>query len=153
MARKRRTKISAMGADVVRILGGRAALGAEPRSISDLSEHIHKGLPYASAESVMLELKLDRADICEALNVSSRTLVRRKGTRRLEPDESDRLYRVARVAARAEEVFGSREKAATWLRRPNRALGGRLPLTLIQTDLGALQVEEVLGRIEHGVAS
>jgi putative toxin-antitoxin system antitoxin component (TIGR02293 family) len=68
-------------------------------------------------------------------------------------DETDRLSRLAGVAARAAEVLGSTEKAAHWLQRPNRALGGRVPLELLDTDAGTQQVAEVLGRIEHGVYS
>ena len=68
-------------------------------------------------------------------------------------DESDRLIRVARVGAQAVEVLGTEERAAAWLHRPNRALGNRLPLDLLSTDLGAKQVEEALSRTEHGVIS
>jgi putative toxin-antitoxin system antitoxin component (TIGR02293 family) len=54
---------------------------------------------------------------------------------------------------RAEEAFGDEEKARRWLSRPNRAVGGHAPLTLLDSDAGALAVERVLGRIEHGVYS
>jgi putative toxin-antitoxin system antitoxin component (TIGR02293 family) len=47
--------------------------------------------------------------------------------------------------------LGSEEKAARWLRRPNRALGNQAPLDLMDSDIGTRQVEEVLGRIEHGI--
>jgi putative toxin-antitoxin system antitoxin component (TIGR02293 family) len=80
-------------------------------------------------------------------------LARRKDKRTLNPVESDRLYRLARVALMAIEVLGSHEKAKQWLERPNRALGGETPLSLLDTDIGARQVEAVLGRIEHGVFS
>ena len=65
--------------------------------------------------------------------------------------ESDRAYRLVGIAARAEDVLGSAEKAREWLTRPNRALGQVSPLSLLDTDEGARQVEAVLGRIEHGV--
>lgn len=65
-------------------------------------------------------------------------------------DESDRLLS---IAARAAEVLGSEEKASRWLHSPNRALDGRRPLDIVDTDLGAREVEAVLGRIEHGVYS
>jgi putative toxin-antitoxin system antitoxin component (TIGR02293 family) len=65
-------------------------------------------------------------------------------------DESERLMR---VAAQAAEVLGSEEKASRWLHSPNRALGGRRPLDMVDTDLGAGQVAAALGRIEHGVNS
>lgn len=60
---------------------------------------------------------------------------------------------VETIAARASEVLGGQEKATHWLNRPNRALGGRRPLDLLDTDLGIQQVEQVLGRIEYGVYS
>ena len=59
----------------------------------------------------------------------------------------------ASIEARAEDVLESREKALRWLDSPNRALGGRRLLDLLDTGLGAKQVEEILGRIESGVYS
>jgi putative toxin-antitoxin system antitoxin component (TIGR02293 family) len=82
-----------------------------------------------------------------------RTLARRKKEKRLHADESDRLFRVGRIAALAEETLGSKDKAKRWLQKPNRALGGAAPLRLLDTELGARQVEDVLGRIAHGVYS
>lgn len=81
----------------------------------------------------------------------ARTMARRRLSRKLDPVESDRLYRIARVAAQAVSVFGTEDQATTWLQRPNRALGGELPIRLLDTDVGARQVEDVLGRIEHGI--
>ena len=83
----------------------------------------------------------------------ARTLARRKKERRLRADESDRLLRLARVAAVAEDVLGTREHAGRWLQKPNRALGDVTPLDLLDTDLGAEEIVSILGRIEHGVYS
>lgn len=82
-----------------------------------------------------------------------RTIARRKKEQRLRADESDRLLRLARVVAQAAQTLGSEEKAVKWLRRPNRALGNQVPLEILDNDIGALQVDEVLGRIAHGVVS
>ena len=71
----------------------------------------------------------------------------------LTPEQSDRLVRVARVIASAEETFGSRDKACTWLRRPTTALAGESPLNLLDTDEGAREVETLLGRVAHGIAA
>lgn len=146
-------KISTVTPDVVHILGGRAAFERRPRSSAELRARILDGLPYAALESVMGIFHLERSEVCEALDLSPRTFSRRKIERRLQPDESDRLYRMARIAARATEVLGDTETAARWLHRSNRALGGDPPLHLVRTDLGSRQVEQVLGRIEHGVVS
>ena len=74
----------------------------------------------------------------------------RKG---LPPAESDRLVRMARLVAAAEETIGDRDRAMIWLERPNRALEGETPLSLADTDLGAQGVERLLGQIAHGLAA
>ena len=80
-----------------------------------------------------------------------RTLARRRQERNLSPDESDRVYRAARLVAQAEEVLGDLARAARWFKAPNRALGHARPLDLLDTDIGSRQVEEVLGRVDAGV--
>ncbi|HEX7190811.1 MAG TPA: antitoxin Xre/MbcA/ParS toxin-binding domain-containing protein [Thermoanaerobaculia bacterium] len=67
---------------------------------------------------------------------------------------SDRLFRVARVLARAIDLFdGDREAALEWLTKPQRALGDAVPLDLAATELGAHEVEALALRLEHGVFS
>lgn len=69
-----------------------------------------------------------------------------------ERDESDLIARVVHVTALAVEVLG-RDDALQWLGRPNRALGDRVPLTMLGADAGARQIEQLIGRIEHGILS
>lgn len=135
-----------------RVLGGRSLLGQTARDEGDLIALIREGLPYASFEHALETLELTQDEVASQLGLQRRTLSRRKG-QRLNHEESERVLRLVRVILRAEEVLGSREKAFQWLRRPNRALGGQLPLSLLDVELGARQVEDVLGRIEHGVYS
>ncbi len=61
------------------------------------------------------------------------------------------MVRLARVLATATEVLGDRDKARRWVVGANRALGMVAPLTLLDTDIGASEVFDELGRIEHGV--
>jgi len=60
---------------------------------------------------------------------------------------------VARTVSQAVEVLGSIDKARTWLKTPNRALGCEMPLDLLDTEIGARQVEEILLRINYGIFS
>lgn len=143
----------ATASQIYEVLGGRKLLRSTTPSLEELRDRIRRGLPYASLEAAADRLSLGREEISSILLLPPRTLSRRKKSRRLEPDESDRLFRLARIVARAVEVLGDRGRAASWLRRPNRALGGALPLHLLDTDAGTQRVEEVLGRIEHGVIS
>ncbi len=134
-------------------LGGAPVLRAAAGSAEDLRRLVRAGLPFSALEQVMARFGLGRQQVAEVLHLPERTLARRKRERRLQPDESDRLVRLARVAAQAEETLGSAERAAAWLRRPSRALGGEAPLDLLDTDLGAREVEAVLGRLDYGVYS
>ncbi len=140
-------------AGVIQALGGRRILKREVSNDNDLREIIRTGLPYASFHYVMQKLGLKSAEASAVVNLPMRTIARRKKEKKVRPDESDRLVRVARIGSIAESVLGSQAKAAAWLREPNRALGGVAPLEILDNDIGIKQVEETLGRIEYGVYS
>lgn len=134
-------------------LGGRKVFKKPVRSELELAEAIRRGLPTRAVDEVLEAGLLERAEVYE-LVVPRRTLAhRRERGQPLTPEQSDRLARVVRVTTRAEEALGERAKAARWLRKPNRALGGRRPIELLENDMGARMVERVLTRIEYGVHS
>jgi putative toxin-antitoxin system antitoxin component (TIGR02293 family) len=135
---------------VVEELGGSAILGRALTTEHDLREAIRKGFPHAVVEELMRASGLTLKELASALDLSPRSLQRRRRTGRLARYESDRLYRLARIVALAEEFLGDHEKAVRWLKRPNRALDGVAPVDALDTELGARQVENVLGRIAYG---
>jgi putative toxin-antitoxin system antitoxin component (TIGR02293 family) len=67
--------------------------------------------------------------------------------------ESDRVVRLARLLGMAGFVMASKEAGRQWLCSPQVGLGGAVPLEYAETELGAREVENLLGRIEHGVYS
>ena len=139
---------------VIDVLGGsRVFRGRALPTSSEMRDRIKDGLPFSALESVRERLHLSVPETAAVLQMPARTFARRRSSRKLAADESDRLYRLARIAAQAVGVFGTEEKASTWLRRPNRALNNELPLRLLDTDLGTRQIEDILGRITHGVVS
>lgn len=141
-------------AAVAERLGGHRILRRVVASELDLAAAVRDGLPAAALEHVLAELAGSDVTQAEVYGVvgNARTLQRRRTARQaLSREESDRLARLARLVGRAEEALGDRAKALRWLARPNRALEGERPLTLLDSDAGALAVERVLGRIEHGV--
>lgn len=135
---------------IVRTLGGAKTL-QHARSQEDLLRHVRAGLPYGALEAVTVAYRLPLKYTSAILHIPERTLQRRKSSQRLRADESDRLYRLARIATLATEVLGSVEKARDWLARSNRALGGQAPIQVLDTDIGVRQVEDILGRVAHGV--
>jgi putative toxin-antitoxin system antitoxin component (TIGR02293 family) len=138
-------------AALVDALGGRKVLKRRILTWDELRETVKLGLPYASLEALIGKFGLAREEAAAALHLPQRTIARRKKEQKLQADESDRLLRLARISAQAAGTLGSEEKAAQWLRRPNRALGNQSPLKLMDSDIGTRQVEAVLGRIEHGI--
>ena len=139
---------------VLDVLGGAAVFRGPRRSDpAQLRTRIKSGLPYRSLESVCRRLQLTLPETATILHTPIRTLARRKRERKLQAVESDRLVRLARVAAHAVAVFGDESRTAAWLRRPNRALGGEMPFRLLDTEVGTAQVEDVLGRIEYGIVA
>lgn len=136
---------------VVDVLGGAKVLGRGVRTPEDLANQVRKGLPFAALSAVMEEYGISRDVVCDVLQLSSRNFLRRKDQKRLSPVESDRLYRLARVLAHANRVFEDPDESAEWIQTPNAALGKQQPLTLLDTDIGVQQVDQVLGRIEHGI--
>ncbi|MEO6066558.1 MAG: antitoxin Xre/MbcA/ParS toxin-binding domain-containing protein [Gemmatimonadales bacterium] len=137
-------------------LGGRRILRREVGTEIELAEVVRAGLPAKALDHLLAEFSKFVSRQTEVFRVvgSARTLQRKRsrGTR-LSAEESDRLARLARMLVRAESALGLPERAGPWLVTPNRALGGRSPLSLLDSDAGTLAVDQVLGRIEHGVYS
>jgi putative toxin-antitoxin system antitoxin component (TIGR02293 family) len=139
---------------IAEVLGGRKVLGRSVKSFAELAEMIRKGLPSGSLTVLGEKLDLKNAALSKNLGIPQRTLTRRLSRHsRLTAAESDRAVRLARVYATAVEMIGDADKAAKWLQTPNRALGGEVPINQVDTDLGAREVENVLGRIAYGVYS
>ena len=135
------------------ILGGERIVGKRTSDPQRMIERIRAGLPYKALESLAASLKLSNDEISRMFLIPARTLARRKRNHRLSAEESDRVYRVARVFSRAVELLGDEGEAAQWLRAPHVALGMLAPMSLLDTDAGTRQVDEILGRIEYGMYS
>lgn len=133
------------------LLGGRGVLRAKPHTTFDWIEMIRQGIPAGAMESMLKAIQVSQADLARALGIPERTLARRKREGILNSEESAKLLRLARVVGRANEVFEDSAAALHWLKGSNSALAGRTPFSLLDTDIGADNVLDTLGRIEHGV--
>lgn len=138
---------------IAKLLGGEKTLGKGVSSQHDLIGAVRHGLRVSAIDALVEELDVPHTKLLPTLRIARRTMERRKQTGRLLPAESERVYRLAKILAIAESVLGNRDKASHWLKTSNRALGGGAPLSLLETEAGADEVANVLGRIEHGVYS
>ncbi|MFN2400091.1 MAG: antitoxin Xre/MbcA/ParS toxin-binding domain-containing protein [Gemmatimonadaceae bacterium] len=129
-------------------------LGIKTHDITSLHYKVEKGIEYRFFEKLLRIMELQGKTIADVLLIPTRTVHRRKAEGRLRPDESDRVLRLARLYGRAIELFeGDSIAALQWLRSPAKALGSRTPLSMSKTDPGAIEVERLIGRLEHGVFS
>ncbi len=129
-------------------------LGIEVGQTPALLKRIKDGLGYNSWESFIRNTDLRKEDAINLVQISSRTLARRREEGRLHPDESDRLIRAARIFGLTSDLFdGDVDSARKWLTAPQPALGGSTPIEYASTEVGAREVESLIGRLVHGIPS
>jgi putative toxin-antitoxin system antitoxin component (TIGR02293 family) len=139
-------------AQVYQKLGGRAALGEEVASEADLARVVARRIPLR-ALTHFTRSGFSEQEVAEYV-IPPRTRRHRKVRREpLTVDESDRLVRLARIQAVAEDVFGDAEKANRWLREPLGILDGQSPLEVARTESGARLIEQILAKIDWGAAA
>ncbi len=76
----------------------------------------------------------------------------RKGpqaARRFSVNQCERLRQIAELFDRSVGTFGSSDKASKWLRSPNYAIWGFIPLNLLGSDTGIGILKGELEKIEH----
>lgn len=119
-----------------------------------LVRQVEQGFPFRALQQFQKSSGLPMERIAALVRIPPRTLARRKAAGRLHPDESERLLRLSRVFDKAVALFeGDAPAARRWLATPKKALGGEIPLDFARTEVGAREVETLIGRLEHGVFS
>jgi putative toxin-antitoxin system antitoxin component (TIGR02293 family) len=128
---------------------------ANPKAMhpTHLIRRIEKGLPFSELEALRKHLDLPLDQLAGKLSISRATLHRRKSGGRLSTGESDKVIRFSRLLEHAANVFGNIEKGRAWLKFPQYGLGGAVPLDYAKTEIGAREVDNLLGQIDYGVYS
>lgn len=131
-----------------------ALLGLKTFETLELLDRVEAGFSFKTFERLQRNLALPTEELADFVQITLRTLARRREEGRLTSEESDRLLRASRVFGKALALFeGDVEAARLWLSTPAPALADRTPQEVASTDLGAREVENLIGRLEHGVFS
>jgi putative toxin-antitoxin system antitoxin component (TIGR02293 family) len=112
---------------------------------------VKRGFPYSAFEGLRNVLEVTSKELASVLEIGTSTLNRRKISKHFDRNESERLLRIARLTLRATQVLGSQDGAIRWLKAPRDYFAGQSALRFAETEPGALAVEDLLGRLEHGV--
>jgi len=127
-------------------------LGVEAADNLKLAKKVEAGFSFDALERLGKTTGLPLERLRVAVRITPRTLTRRKKEKKLSPEESDRLVSVSRLLTQTFELFeGNEEAGMRWFQSPNRALSGQSPLEVAATETGAREVENLIGRLEHGV--
>ena len=110
-------------------------------------------LPFRRAEDLAHKLNMSASQFgVRLLDISPSTVRRRRHNNKLTPGESTKVLRYFHIQRLATGLMEGDETAARqWLFSPLAILGGDPPLEHARTEVGAREVEQLIGRIEHGV--
>ncbi len=124
-----------------------------PETAIDVHTAIENGLPPLALHRFRAAVdELPDKTWAEILSISVSQLKRlRDSEKPLSSNVSSQLVLFALILTRAEDVFGGRDTALQWLRSDQLALGGRRPIDLLDTFIGAALVDQTLRQIDFGV--
>ncbi len=129
-------------------------IGIEAGDTSSLIREVQNGFPYQALATFESATGLGLAETADLIGIPTRTLARRKSIGKLSPEESERLLRLCRLFEKAVDLFeGDTTAAVKWMSTPRAALDAQTPLEYSRTEVGAREVEDLIGRLEHGVFS
>ena len=132
------------------ILG--ASLGLSANNSAELIQQVERGFSYKTLHTLESRSGLPENALADLVGIPGRTLARRKAKGKFTPEESERLLRLGTVFELAVELFeGDNAAALRWLTAPRKALAGKTPLAYARTELGAREVENLIGQMQHGV--
>lgn len=134
-----------------KILGGEKVFRSKYLGPMDWIHQFRKGIAFDAADSLSSNIQATNAELAQILGITVQALAWRRRKGFLANQESEKLFRVACVIARAEDVFNDPGNALSWLRTPNIVLRGSTPFSLLDTEVGGELVMQTLGRIQFGI--
>lgn len=128
------------------------ALGLQAHSSGELIRQLGRGFSFSAMRALEARSGISLAQIASLIGLPPRTFARRKASGRLSSEESEKLLRLSAVFEQATSLFeGNHARALQWLTTPKKALENETPLEYSRTEVGAREVENLIGRLDHGV--
>ena len=130
------------------------SLGLAVSRTPELLRYLERGLSFRALESFSTRSGMAIPVVASLIGIPERTMARRRSAGKLSPDESERLLRISTVFEKAVDLFeGDVPSAVVWLKSPRKELDNQTPLAYSRFEVGARDVENLIGRLEHGVFS
>ncbi len=135
------------------LLGAASFIKVTPTSTIDVFRILHDGIPKSAVDHFSQFLDIPMTLMAPLLNMSYKTLIRKKEDEKLEDYVSSHMYEIAATYAMAFGIFQDAGKVTRWFNKENKALNNQKPFDLLNTPTGIKLVTQVLGRLEEGVYS
>ncbi len=117
-------------------------------------EGLRAGVPACHLRGLAESLNVPQATVFCLLGLSPSVAKRRIALNsHLSISVSERLMGIGAIEKQAVAVFDCSKLAQAWLQTSNIGLGGRSPLSLLDTGLGTQEVARILNSIERGGAA
>lgn len=129
---------------------GAQALHLEARNLGQLLEALRGGLSTSSVSLLAELLGEDVKTVLGRVRIPWATYSRRRAQGKLDPLESERVMRLARVVEAAYGFFGP-EQGRRWLGEPHRTLSGKTPLEYGASEFGAQRVLDLINAARDGL--
>ena len=114
---------------------------------------VREGVSKKDLEVLKSKTKMDYTSLAKALSVTRATLINKKRSDRFNVSLSEKIVGLADLYSFGFEVFEEEDLFNQWMQKPNKALGGEVPLDIIDNQFGREEVKNVIGRIAYGVYS
>jgi putative toxin-antitoxin system antitoxin component (TIGR02293 family) len=121
------------------------------RNEFDLVEVSRRGVRKCSVLNLAQKLSISRDRLSVMLDISKKTIDRKPEQQPFSRTISEQVLKIAEVFARGEEVFEDADRFLGWLNHPSKALGGKVPMDLLDSAYGRQIVLDEITRIEHGI--
>lgn len=135
------------------ILGENNPLSVASLNDMDLIRLSRSGVQKSSLKSLSQYLGITMDTMSTLLHTSHRNIQRKDDSDLLDVYKSERVIEIAQVVSKGLDLFGTADNLQQWLHSSIMALGGKKPISLLDTSFGVRMVLKLMGRIEHGVYS
>lgn len=130
------------------------ALGLKNMETPSLMQAIESGLRWNAVHNFLDITGLSQQDLARYLTLPERTFARRREAGRFNRRETEQVLRLAEIYQAALNLFdGDTAATRTWLTCPVRGLGNARPIDFAQSEFGAREVRDLIGRLADGVVS
>lgn len=130
-----------------------ALLKSEPiYQRTDLIGIARKGIQTKYIEQIQNFTSLTDKELSSILPISQRQLFRYPSDHNLNKEITSHLIQIIELFQKGFKLFGE-NKFKIWIRTSNKVLNDNKPIEIMDTSIGIEMIEDVIGRIEHGVYS